>query len=73
MLMQSAVNNIPHFVPSTVANTNDTFSLHASLAAWLTVGFLWITAAYFLVRMPEGEQLHGVAIMRDPRNDASVA
>jgi membrane protease YdiL (CAAX protease family) len=73
MLMHSAVNNIPHFVSSTVANTNDTFSLHASLAAWLTVGFLWITAAYFLVRMPEGEQLHGVAIMRDPRNDASVA
>jgi uncharacterized protein len=55
MLMHSAVNNIPHFVPSAVANTSDAFSLHASLAAWLTVGFLWITAAYFLVRMPMGE------------------
>jgi uncharacterized protein len=54
MLMHSGVNNIPHFVPSAVSNTNDAFSLHASLTAWLTVGFLWTTAAYFLVRMPKG-------------------
>jgi membrane protease YdiL (CAAX protease family) len=73
ILMHSAVNNIPHFVPSTVANTNDALSLHASLAAWLTVGFLWITAAYFLVRMPKAEQLHAVAITRDPNNNAAVA
>jgi membrane protease YdiL (CAAX protease family) len=55
MLMHSAVNNIPHLVPSGVANPNDAFSLHASLAAWLTVAFLWTTAAYFLVRMPKEE------------------
>jgi membrane protease YdiL (CAAX protease family) len=73
MLMHSAVNNIPHFVSSAVADTSDTFSLHASLAAWLTVGFLWITAAYFLVRMPEGEQLRAVTKTRDSRSNATVA
>jgi uncharacterized protein len=53
MLMHSAVNNIPHFVPSAVANAKNVFSLHAPLAGLLTVAFLWITATYFLVRMPK--------------------
>jgi len=48
MLMHSAVNNIPHFVPPAAANARNTFSLHGSLAAWLTTIFLWIAAAYFL-------------------------
>jgi membrane protease YdiL (CAAX protease family) len=51
MLMHSAVNNIPHFVPSNVADEKNIFSLHASSVAWLTALLLWITAAYFLVRM----------------------
>ena len=55
MLMHSAVNNIPHFLPSAVTNAKNVFSLHASLVAWLTVVFLWIPAAYFLVRMPKAE------------------
>jgi membrane protease YdiL (CAAX protease family) len=53
MLMHSAVNNIPHFAPSAVANAKNVFSLHAPLAGLLTVAFLWITATYFLVRMPK--------------------
>jgi membrane protease YdiL (CAAX protease family) len=43
MLMHSTVNNIPHFVPSSAAN--------GSMTAWLTTLFLWIAAAYFLLRM----------------------
>ena len=51
MLMHSAVNNIPHFFPSVAANANNTFSLHASVVAWLTAMVLWTSAVYFLVRM----------------------
>jgi membrane protease YdiL (CAAX protease family) len=51
MLMHSAVNNIPHFAPSAVANARNTLSLHASLVTWLTALFLWIPATYFLIRM----------------------
>jgi len=56
MLMHSAVNNIPHFVPPAVANTENTFSLNASATAWLTVVFLWIPAAYFLVLMRRSQR-----------------
>jgi membrane protease YdiL (CAAX protease family) len=51
MLMHSTVNNIPHFLPATVATADRTFSLHASLVAWLTTVILCIPAGYFLVRM----------------------
>jgi membrane protease YdiL (CAAX protease family) len=51
MLMHSAVNNIPHFVPPVLANTKNVFSLHASPIAWLTTALLWMAAAYFLARM----------------------
>lgn len=55
MLMHSAVNNIPHFVPSAVAEASNTLSFHASLVAWLTALFLWIAAGYFLVGMRRDE------------------
>ena len=52
MLMHSVVNNMPHFFPRPPWLTRDnTFSLHASLAAWLTAVILWIAAGYFLIRM----------------------
>jgi uncharacterized protein len=51
MLMHSAVNNIPRFVPSASANARNTFSLHGSQVAWLTAVLLWIAAAYFLLGM----------------------
>lgn len=50
MLMHSAVN-IPHFIPSGVANAGNVFSLGGSLAGWLTTVFLMMTAAYMLPRM----------------------
>ena len=55
MLMHSAVNQTLGIVPSAVPSAENAFSLHASLVAWLTAAFLWITAAYFLVRMPKAD------------------
>src|SRR5205807_7739722 len=52
MLLHSAVNNAKDIVPSSVAGATNTFSLNASLVAWLTVTLLWICAAWFLARMP---------------------
>jgi membrane protease YdiL (CAAX protease family) len=55
MLMHAAVNNSKDIVPSASANTTNAFSLHASPVLYLTVIVLWMTAAYFLVRMPKAE------------------
>jgi membrane protease YdiL (CAAX protease family) len=55
MLMHAAVNNSKDIVPSASANATNAFSLHASPVLYLTVIVLWITAAYFLVRMPKAE------------------
>ncbi len=52
MLMHSAVNQTIGIVPSTVATATNPFTATASLVAWLTAVFLWITAGYFLLRMP---------------------
>jgi membrane protease YdiL (CAAX protease family) len=66
MLMHSAVNNIPHFASSAMVDKRNIFSLHASLAAWLTALFLWIAAAGFLVRMRHIDSLR-------PRQDQRSA
>lgn len=52
MLLHSAVNETHDIVPSIVPGATQPFALSPSLPAWLTVVFLWIGAAYFLVRMP---------------------
>jgi membrane protease YdiL (CAAX protease family) len=51
MLMHSAVNQTQGIVPSTVPGTANVFGFSTSLVAWLTVGLLWVGAAYFLVQM----------------------
>jgi hypothetical protein len=53
MLLHAAVNNTKDIVPSAVPGATNAFALSTSLVAWLTLAFLWITAAYFLVRMPK--------------------
>jgi len=53
MLMHSAVNQTVGIVPSANASPGNAFSLKVSLVMWLTAAFLWITALYFLVRMPK--------------------
>jgi CAAX protease family protein len=51
MLMHSAINNTPHFVPPVTAAS--VWALSTSLPGWLTTLFLWVAAAYFLARMPK--------------------
>jgi membrane protease YdiL (CAAX protease family) len=52
MLMHAAVNNSKDIVASGAALPPGVFSPDAPLIAWLTLGVLWIPAAYFLARMP---------------------
>jgi membrane protease YdiL (CAAX protease family) len=51
MLLHAAINNTRDIVVSAVPGAANPWALSTSLAAWLTVGLLWIPAAYFLVRM----------------------
>jgi CAAX protease family protein len=55
MLMHSAVNQTVSIVPSANANPGNPFALSVSLVMWLTAALLWVTALYFLVRMPRME------------------
>ncbi len=73
MLMHSAVNQTLGIVPSAVANAANPFALSASLAAWLTGAFLWITAVYFLVRMPKAELPRTGETTSDVRSNISIA
>jgi hypothetical protein len=52
MLMHSAINNSKDIVASAAAIPPGVFSPNAPLIAWLTLGVLWASAAYFLARMP---------------------
>jgi membrane protease YdiL (CAAX protease family) len=52
MLMHAAINNTKDIVPSAVEGATNAFAPSTSLVAWITVGLMWITAAYFLLRMP---------------------
>ena len=52
MLMHAAINNSKDIVLSGAPVPPGVFSLNAPLVAWLSLGLLWIAAAYFLMRMP---------------------
>jgi membrane protease YdiL (CAAX protease family) len=52
MLMHSAINNSKDIVLSGASISPGVFSLNAPLMAWLVLGLLWISAVYFLARMP---------------------
>ncbi|MFN8583254.1 MAG: CPBP family intramembrane glutamic endopeptidase [Gemmatimonadaceae bacterium] len=52
VLMHSAINQTKDLVPSAVVGATNPWALSPSRVAWLTVGILWIAAAFFLVRMP---------------------
>jgi membrane protease YdiL (CAAX protease family) len=51
MLLHAAVNSTKDIVISAVPGASNPWALSTSFAAWLTLGLLWIPAAYFLVRM----------------------
>jgi membrane protease YdiL (CAAX protease family) len=64
MLMHAAINNTTGIVPSSGPTAPGVFSLHASSMAWITIGVLWVGAAYFLSRMsrrPRAHAPHGIA------------
>jgi membrane protease YdiL (CAAX protease family) len=67
MLLHAAVNNTKDIVPSAVPGATNAFALSTSLVAWLTVAFLWIAAAYFLVRMRNTSRLPNGEITSDDR------
>jgi membrane protease YdiL (CAAX protease family) len=52
MLMHSAVNQTVGMVPSANLTPGSPFTFRVSLVMGLTALFLWITAGYFLLRMP---------------------
>ena len=51
MLMHSAVNQTVGIVPDGLARPGNPMSLRAPVPFYLTVGFLWVAAGYFLVRL----------------------
>ena len=57
MLLHATINNTKDIVPSAAPGATNPFALSTSLVAWLTAAFLWIAAAYFLVRMPKNATL----------------
>jgi membrane protease YdiL (CAAX protease family) len=59
MLLHAAINNTKDIVPSAVLGAGHPFAISASLVAWLTVVFLWVTALYFIIRMPGTGALPG--------------
>jgi CAAX protease family protein len=56
MLMHASVNNTSDIVPTATAGATNPFSLSASPIAWLTVGIMWIVAAWCLWRMRASTQ-----------------
>ena len=52
VLFHSAINQSKDIVPSGVLGPDRAWALSTSSTAWLTVGVLWVAAAYFLSCMP---------------------
>ena len=52
MIMHAAINNTKDIVPSAVAKPGNPMSLNISIVGWLTLALLWLSAGYFLARMP---------------------
>lgn len=52
MLMHAAINNTKDVVPAAVEGATNPFAMSTSLVVWLTLGLLWLCAAYFFAHMP---------------------
>jgi hypothetical protein len=73
MLMHSAVNQVIGIVSDILAPGEKPFALGASLAFVLTVAWMWITAVYFIVRMPKAQLPPVEETTRSAQTNASVA
>ena len=51
MLFHAAVNNTKDIVPSIVPGASNPWELHASPVGWLTLGLIWVCAAWCLFDM----------------------
>jgi hypothetical protein len=72
MLMHSAVNQTVGIVPSANANPGNPFAFSVSLVMRLTASFLWVTALYFLIRMPRMELSRANEARTSLRTDAAT-
>ena len=72
MLMHSAVNQTVGIVPSANASPGNPFALSVLLVMWLTAAFLWVTALYFLIRMPRMELSRTDEARTSLRTDAAT-
>jgi membrane protease YdiL (CAAX protease family) len=61
MLLHAAINNTKDIVPSAPATPPGVWSLNGSLVSWLTVGVLWLGAAYFLASMARSQSSRSLA------------
>jgi membrane protease YdiL (CAAX protease family) len=61
MLLHAAINNTKDIVPSASATPPGVWSLSSSVVSWLTVGLLWMGAAYFLVRIARSQSSRSLA------------
>ena len=51
MLLHAAGNNTKDIVPSMVTGASNPWTFHASPVGWLSVGLIWVCAAWFLFDM----------------------
>jgi hypothetical protein len=61
MLFHAAINNTKDIVPSAPATPPGVWTLSGTLVSWLTVGLLWLGAAYFLVRIARSQSSRSLA------------
>ena len=66
MLMHAAVNNTTGIVPSSATTAPGVFSLHATSMAWITIGVMWVGAAYFLPRMSRSQRSYHTGVVPRP-------
>jgi membrane protease YdiL (CAAX protease family) len=61
MLLHAAINNTKDIVPSAPSTPPGVWTPSATLVSWLTVGLLWLGAAYFLARIARSQSSRSLA------------
>ena len=56
MLMHSSINQVSLLIPAAIAPSPHPWTVTASAMSWLTLILLWVSGAYFLMRMPREVQ-----------------
>ena len=61
MVLHAAINNTKDIVPSAVPGATNPLALNVSTVGWLTLALVWLSAAYFLARMPPWDRIRADA------------